>query len=272
MPGAPDIEGDIVHAHPRRFLVVLAIAILGIMLLPNGAPADSTHDTRADSTDTPPADDVNGEPGDGASAPHIPPVALPPLPAGRVGFRMNVWSEAQKRLLLEYVDSLIVAGVTALLLIGFVVRSFYIPSESMVPTLEVNDMILVDEWVYRFYSPAHGDIVVFRSPARANSEGRDFIKRVVAVEGDTVRVVNDITYVNGAPVDEPFRNCPKTGEDWPLPRDFEPVTVPAGHVFCMGDNRPNSADSRTWGMVPVENIIGKAFLTFYPFDRMRMLH
>lgn len=255
--GSLDIEGAVVTPPPRRFLVVLVLAILGIALLPNGAPASADGAAPADGATPGPSDAFEGEP-------------APPPVRRRVG--VNVWSEAQKKALLEYVDSLIIAGVTAMLLIGFVVRSFFIPSESMVPTLEINDMILVDELVYRLYRPARGDIVVFRPPERAHSSGKDFIKRVVAVEGDTVRVENDITYVNGAPVDEPFRNRPRAGDDWPAPRDFEPVTVPPGHVFCMGDNRPHSEDSRVWGTVPVENIIGKAFVIFYPLQRMQMLH
>jgi signal peptidase I len=183
----------------------------------------------------------------------------------------GTWRDEQKKTMLEYLDSVIIAGVTALFLIFYVVRSFYIPSESMVPTLKVNDMILVDEVVYRFYKPARGDIVVFHPPPRANSEGKDFIKRVVAVEGDTVQVKNDTTYINGRPVDEPFRNRERL-EFEPPSRDYEPMTVPPGQVFCMGDNRDNSEDSRYWGTLPVKNIIGKAFLIFYPPRRIGLLH
>jgi len=188
------------------------------------------------------------------------------LPRGEGG----VWNEQQKKTMLEYMDSIIIAGVTALVLIFYFIRSFYIPSESMLPTLQVNDMILVDEIVYRVYRPARGDIIVFHPPEKANSQGKDFIKRVIAVEGDTVKFENDKTYVNGKRIEEPYRYKEKAGYD--TPRDFSPLTVPPGQVFCMGDNRGNSEDSRFWGTLPVENIIGKAFVIFFPFHRIGLLH
>ena len=177
----------------------------------------------------------------------------------------GVLDEAQKKTFLEYVDSIVVAGVTALLLIWFVVRSFYIPSESMVPTLQVNDMILVNEVIYRFREPTRGDIVVFHPPPAAHSEGKDFIKRIMAVGGDTLQVKDNVTLINGQPVDEPFRR-PDMYVD-----DFGPVKIPQDNVFVMGDNRTNSEDSRFWGVLPTKNIIGKAFVIFFPMHRLQML-
>lgn len=245
---------------PLRLALVFGLALLAIALLPNGEPARTSAD--AETSPPPPLPDA-----DVASAATPPSVDAEPRPS----VIFNVWSNSQTRAALEVVDSVIIAGLTALVLIWFVIRSFYIPSESMVPTLQINDMILVDELVYRLYRPARGDIVVFRPPPRAHSEGKDFIKRVLAVEGDTVAVVNDVTHVNGRPVDEPYRNTVTAPEDWAVGRTFEPLTVPRGHVFCMGDNRACSEDSRYWGTVPVENIIGKAFLIFYPLARARVL-
>lgn len=181
-------------------------------------------------------------------------------------------SESQKKTLLEYMDSIIIAGVTALVLIAYVVRSFYIPSGSMEKTLEVNDMILVNELVYGFplrYEPARGDIIVFHPPDAAHSEGKDYIKRVIAVAGETIEVKDETVYINGKPLDEPYKHNDKHG----IPMDDYPeLQIPEGHVFVMGDNRRNSQDSRVWGPLPKKNIIGRAFVIFYPFQRVRILH
>lgn len=180
--------------------------------------------------------------------------------------------EHQRRALLEYMDSIIIAGATALVLIAYVVRSFYIPSGSMEKTLLVNDMILVNETVYRFYHPARGDVIVFHPPPRAHSEGKDYIKRVVAVAGDTVEVRNDQVYINGRPLYEPYKLLDRDKMILDAGGyDEAPITVPPGDVFVMGDNRYNSQDSREWGFLPVKNIIGRAFVIFYPLPRIRIL-
>lgn len=164
----------------------------------------------------------------------------------------------------EYLDSFIVAGAAALLLITFVVRSFFIPSESMLPTLQVHDYILVNKFVYRFSHPMRGDILVFHPPHLHDPEKKDFIKRVVALEGDEVAVRDGKVYLNGAALDEPYIAAP------PL-SDYGPKRIPAGHIFMMGDNRNNSDDSRNWGPLPLENVVGKAFLIFWPPPRIRLI-
>jgi signal peptidase I len=172
--------------------------------------------------------------------------------------------EKTRKLVYEYLDSIIIAGVTALILIHFVVRTFYIPSTSMVPTLEIKDYIMVNEFIYHFKPPARKDIIVFHPPPSAMAEGKDFIKRVVAVEGDEVEVKDEKLYVNGVPQEEPFIN-----EE---PRYImEKKKVPPGNLFVMGDNRNNSDDSHVWGFLPKENVVGKAFLIFFPPQRIRVL-
>ncbi len=105
----------------------------------------------------------------------------------------------------EFIDSIVWAGVVALFLIHFVVRSFYIPSGSMIPTLQINDFILVNELLYKVAEPARGEIVVFRSPEESRAADKtDLIKRVVAVEGDEVEVKDGVLYLNGLAQDEPF--------------------------------------------------------------------
>ena len=163
----------------------------------------------------------------------------------------------------EYLDSFMMAGMTAMLLITYVARSFYIPSESMLPTLLVNDYILVNRFVYVFSEPSRGDIVVFHPPHIQDSE-TNFIKRVVALENDVVEVSDGILYLNGAPQNEPFIKEA-------IEKDFHAYRVPPGHIFVMGDNRNNSDDSRYWGPLPLKNVQGKAFVIFWPFHRIRHL-
>ncbi len=165
----------------------------------------------------------------------------------------------------EYLDSFIIAGVVAILLITFIVRSFYIPSESMVPTLLVNDYILVNKFVYHFTTPSRGEIVVFHPPHVESPNDTDFIKRVVAVENDVIEIHDGILYLNGIVISEPFI------KEQPV-NDFGPYRIPSGHIFMMGDNRNNSDDSRFWGPLPLKNVVGKAEVIFWPLSRTRVLH
>ncbi|HZD60021.1 MAG TPA: signal peptidase I, partial [Anaerolineae bacterium] len=141
----------------------------------------------------------------------------------------------------------ITAVVIAFIVKWFVVQPFYIPSQSMEPTLVPKDRVLVSKFIYKFTSPKPGDVVVFIPPIPG--EDRDFIKRVVAVEGDTVRVVNGKLIINGKVAKQDYEV---------MPGDFDnsgPEVVPKDNVFVMGDNRPNSYDSRRFGPVPEENIV-----------------
>jgi signal peptidase I len=145
----------------------------------------------------------------------------------------------------------------------FIVEAFYIPSESMVPTLLINDRVLVNKFIYDFTEPNRGDILVFKS---VEGDGQDLIKRVVGVPGDEIRVQNGRLFVNGERQTEPYVNQRSPDRSF-----FGPETVPENHVFMMGDNRANSADSRVFGPVPYENIEGEAFLLFWPVTRLDIL-
>ena len=145
----------------------------------------------------------------------------------------------------------------------FVVEAFYIPSESMVHTLEVGDRVLVNKFIYRFEEPERGDIVVFRS---VEGGEEDLIKRVVGVPGDEISVRNGALYVNGERQTEPYVN-----KEIPDVNTYGPMKVPEGHVFAMGDNRANSRDSRFFGPIPYENIEGEAFVIFWPPARLGLL-
>ncbi len=166
-----------------------------------------------------------------------------------------------------FVEYLVILVVSFALVFGFVrpfvVEAFYIPSESMVPTLKVDDRVLVNKFIYRFSEPARGDIVVFRS---VEGGGEDLIKRVVGVPGDEISVRGGRLFVNGEPQGEPYVN-----KRFPDRSTFAPTTVPKGHYFMMGDNRANSRDSRFFGAVPKKNIEGEAFVRFWPPDRIGSL-
>jgi signal peptidase I len=165
---------------------------------------------------------------------------------------------------LEY---LVILLVSFALVFGFVrpfvMEAFWIPSGSMIPTLEIGDRVLVNKFIYRFTEPERGDIIVFQS---VDSSNEDLIKRVVGLPGDKIAVRGGKLFVNGEPQKEPYTN-----KKLPDRSFFAKTTVPKDHVFVMGDNRGNSADSRVFGPLPKKNIEGEAFLRFWPPDRIGLL-
>jgi signal peptidase I len=167
-----------------------------------------------------------------------------------------------KRTILEWVGVIAGGMIIAFVIEAFLVQAFYIPSPSMVPTLNVDDRVLVNKLSYRLHDVHRGDIVVFERPPGAarggENEIKDLIKRVVAVGGDTIEGRNQLVYVNGERVDESYLEPGTPTND--LPRQ----TVPEGHVFVMGDNRTNSEDSRVFGPVDEDRIIGRAFMRVLP--------
>lgn len=177
----------------------------------------------------------------------------------------------------QHSQSFIIAILLALVFRQFVVQAFRIPSESMRDTLLVGDFLFVNKFLYgaklpymdarlpRVREPHRGDIIVFVSPL----DGRDFIKRCVAVAGDTVEVRQKVLYLNGTPQDEPYVliASPDVISPARAPRDFmSPYVVPDGHLFMMGDNRDNSHDSRFWGALPLRLIKGKALFIYFSVD------
>lgn len=188
-----------------------------------------------------------------------------------------------KSLARDLVEILGLAVVISMLLRGFVVQAFYIPSGSMENSLLLNDMLLVNKLVYRFREPAYGDVMVFRCPQPdPYSSPKDFIKRVVGLPGDTLECRLGKLWRNGAPVEEPYVKEPwdepllrhahirwnaAAGKQEPVP-EAAAVTVPAGHYFMMGDNRNNSQDSRYWGCLPRSEIVGKAVFIYWPPSRI----
>lgn len=178
----------------------------------------------------------------------------------------------------EYAEAIIVALVLALFIRTFVVQAFKIPSGSMEPTLEIGDHILVNKFIYGIKlpftsisllplgNPKRGEVIVFIYPLDTS---KDFIKRVVAVEGDTVKIVNKKLYINGAEVDDShavYKENTIFAAEIQKRDNFGPVTVPKGHLFVLGDNRDRSLDSRFWGFVPLKDVRGKAFMIYWSWN------
>lgn len=172
----------------------------------------------------------------------------------------NVWLEWLKTL-----------GFSLVLAVGirqFIVESRFIPSESMVPTLLVGDRLLVEKMSYRFHDPERGDVVVFSAPDRMKELAPGFnqalIKRVIGLPGDSLEIVGGVIYINGQVLSEDYT----AGEPCLDYCDLEPTTIPDDSYLVLGDNRNRSHDSRAWGYVPRENLIGRAWVRIWPVDRV----
>jgi signal peptidase I len=184
-------------------------------------------------------------------------------------------TKSNRNIFQEYSEAFVVAVVLAIIIRALFVQAFKIPSGSMQPTLLIGDHILVNKLIYgiripftdkrfpEFVQPRRGDVIVFVFP---EDRTKDFIKRVVAVAGDTIEIRNKQLILNGQPVTNPHA---RYSSNMVYPGDMnrrdnmKPETVPPGHLFVMGDNRDESHDSRFWGFVPLEDVKGEAFLIYY---------
>lgn len=241
--------------------------------------ADNEHDT--------------GPPGPASTPPEKPEAVEPAAPPARMELQPESEDQVEKketsrsrRFLRSVLDVFIVLAAAALIAIflqSFFIKAFLIPSASMNPTLQVGDRVMVDRVTYYFRKPRRGDIVVFRhppsNPAALNTTNpfywpfeqigetlhlthrgtTPYVKRVVATEGETVELRKGILYVDGKQVNEKYVVESSS--------DFGPVKVGKGMLFVMGDNRPNSYDSRYWGQVPIRSVIGRVFLRWWPLSR-----
>jgi signal peptidase I len=185
----------------------------------------------------------------------------------------------QKSKIQEYAEAIILAILIAFFIRTFLVQAFKIPSGSMKPTLLIGDHLLVNKFLYGvklpyfrntiipIQEPKRGDIAVFIYP---EDRSKDFIKRVIGVAGDTIEIRNKKIFLNGLPYQDSHGVyvddfiIPGTVQ----PRDnFGPVTVPQGKIFTMGDNRDQSYDSRFWGFVDLKDVMGKAFIIYWSWDK-----
>lgn len=154
---------------------------------------------------------------------------------------------------------------------SFVIASFYIPSESMEPTLHgcatcEPDRVIVDKLSYRFGSIKRTDVVVFTRPPGLPVTDKDLIKRVIGLPGETIEAHDGSVYINETPLSEPYLNPACAGTE-----DFGPVTVPAGEYFVMGDNRCFSSDSRFFGPIPASTVVGRAVAVVWPLKHLKWL-
>ena len=186
-------------------------------------------------------------------------------------------SETKKNKVREYAETLIIALAIALFVRTFVVQAFKIPSSSMEPTLLVGDHILVNKFIYgiripfvgkkivTFKDPKRGDVIVFKYP---EDRSKDFIKRVIGLPGDTVEFKDRTIYINDRLIEDPWGVYKSHNPSWRSSASdtYGPQIVPPDSLFVMGDNRDNSQDSRYWGFVPLDDVLGKAFIMYWSWD------
>ena len=192
-----------------------------------------------------------------------------------------------RRIVKEMIETVLLA-LLLFVLMEFSVQNFKVEGSSMKPTLEQNQYLLVNKVIYTrvgldeltpfvpfvhaatngsdrtmfaFHPPEHGEVVIFNFPGDPT---RDFVKRVIGVPGDTIEIRSGDVYRNGEFVEEPFVTDPST-------RSYPPVFVDQGHYYVLGDNRRSSNDSRDWGLVPQENLIGRAWMRYWPPDSLGLV-
>ncbi|MBI4168716.1 MAG: signal peptidase I [Acidobacteria bacterium] len=192
--------------------------------------------------------------------------------------------EAPKGVVRDYFETIVTCVIFVLFARTFVFQQSKIPTGSMIPTLLIGDYIMVNKFAYAprldraplvsrieksllpIRDLRRGDIVVFKYPEEPE---KDYIKRVIGLPGDVVEIRDRQVYINGAPVEEGYkvhRNPPGLNVEQD---NYEARRVPEGHLFCMGDNRDNSRDSRAWGFVPRDFIKGRAFMIWWSYDEDR---
>ena len=160
----------------------------------------------------------------------------------------------------ELIETVVSAGIIAFIIITFIGQVTVVKGASMEDTLFNRERLICNKIVYRLTEPERGEIVIFKPPIDQN---HNYIKRVIAVEGDRIKIIDGIVYLNGEKLEEDYVDH-RSHETMPE------VTVPEDSYFVLGDNRSNSSDSRFWGFVPEKNIIGRASLIFWPITRIRM--
>lgn len=166
-------------------------------------------------------------------------------------------------------EPFVVAAILAIVIRTFLLGPYKIPTGSMIPTFMIGDRIFVDKVSYRFKEPQRGDIIVFKYPL---DKKKDFVKRLIGLPGDKIEIVDGKLIINGEVLDyEPFsKNYYYNVKDSEYGKLGQVVTVPEKHYFAMGDNSAHSSDSRSWGFVPEDNLVGKAFLIWWPPKRIKI--
>lgn len=170
--------------------------------------------------------------------------------------------EKRYRLLREIIET-VVLTLLMFLVIRFAVQNFNVDGTSMEPNLHNTELILVDKWTYMFRSPSRGDVIVFVAPPHPDM---DYVKRIIAVPGDRVTIHNTTVIVDGVTLSETYVDPRNQGNLFAY-KNITNLLVPAGNYFVLGDNRAVSDDSRDWGFVPMQNIIGRAAFVYWPLGQ-----
>ncbi|MFH1684438.1 MAG: signal peptidase I [Candidatus Margulisiibacteriota bacterium] len=166
-----------------------------------------------------------------------------------------------KHWLFDWAETIVVAFIMALIIRAFFLQVFWIPSSSMEPTLDIQDRIVVNKVAYYFRAPNRQEIVVFRQVAQEGIPKRDLIKRVMGLPGEILKIRGGVVYINDQKIEETH----PMNSDY---SDFGPIKIPPDAYFVLGDNRPASADSRYWGFLPKENLVGPAFIRIWPLTKL----
>ncbi len=172
---------------------------------------------------------------------------------------MNPGSEKRYRPVREVIE-MVVLTVLLFLVVQLVVQNYSVDGPSMEPNLHNQERILVDKWNYLFHAPARGDIIVFIAPPDPTS---DYVKRIIAIPGDTLTINNTTVIVDGVTLHEPYIDPKLQGNPWSQ-KQIHNLVIPPDDYFVLGDNRLYSDDSRDWGFVPRGNILGRATLVYWP--------
>ncbi|WP_245347203.1 signal peptidase I [Cohnella lubricantis] len=193
-----------------------------------------------------------------------------------MGPRKPTSAKKARNELTEWIKALVIAGILVFVIRWLLVSPFIVDGESMEPNFLNRERIIVNKVLYDFREPHRGEVIVFHVP----DEQRDFIKRVIAVPGDTVKVQGDTVYVNGEPLEEPYlqdaiAKAHAEGREYnnlDFPNaEFPDGTVPDGTLFVMGDHRDNSKDSRMIGYIPMDRVVGRAELIFWPLKDIKYI-
>jgi len=170
-----------------------------------------------------------------------------------------------KNLIKEVLIIIISAACLSLFLQSFIIEPRVIPTGSMLPTIQLDQRILVNKFIYSYKSPQRGDIVVFTPPV-ITEDNKDYIKRVIGVAGEKIEIKNGQVYINDMPLLENYTNGRAE-------YDFGPIVVPENSLFVLGDNRNNSYDSHAWNKwLTLNQVKGKAFFTYWPFQRLGLMN
>jgi len=186
--------------------------------------------------------------------------STPEMPAPEVPAPAKQESAAA-RMLRDFVETLVPAAIIAILINLFLAQATRVYGQSMEPNLHNEQRLVVEKLSYRFHGPRRGDIIVLKLPERSSDL---LIKRVIALPGERIAIHDGRVYVDGAALEEPYLTQATIGR---MPEQ----TVPPLHVFVMGDNRQASNDSRAFGMVPLDNIVGRAWFRYWPLDEVSVL-